>query len=381
MNGTKKSILIVVPFAFHRESGSSLSTYYRVLAISELVDHIDIITTPHGRNLTSEKITIHRIPKKAIFKTYQPGEFKKRLVYELFLLIKTVQLLFSRKYSFVIIHGSSIYWAFILQKCFSTPFVATIHGNIQVELEKWNISSNLKAKSIAARIENRIIRSFHHIIAEHNTVKDILISSGIACEKVSLIRIGVVSVPPVRVPLLDSYFIILYTGTFVKVQNLELLYKTMQLLRDLKVRLILIGGIANELKEEQFKIDSYRISESVILKQRINQIELLDFYETAHLVVSPREFGHDTPMKIFDYMNFGKCILATDRPIHTGILTHECACLVDPSPEAFASKIIELINSPEILIEKGIKAKQFFEGNFELKKMIENYREVIEKIG
>ena len=50
------NILVVVPFAFHRESGSSLSTYYRVLALAQVVDSVTVITTPHGKDINENKI-------------------------------------------------------------------------------------------------------------------------------------------------------------------------------------------------------------------------------------------------------------------------------------------------------------------------------------
>lgn len=369
----KKKALIVVPFAFHRESGSSLSTYYRVLALSELLESIDVLTTPHGSDVSLHNVSINRVPKIRLFRTYQPGEYMKRLVYEFFLLIGTIKLLNRKAYNLVIIHGSSIYWAFWLQKFFKVPFVATVHGNIQVELEKWGISSKKLIKNIAARFENKIIGSFSRIIAEHEPVKSILINGGVKPQKITLIKICVKSSNKIEVLKNDDVFIILYTGTFVKIQNIDLLYKTAVLLKKENVLFLIIGGIENEIQIEQNNLSKYGIEDKVKLIHRMDQLKLLEYYRISDIVVSPREFGHDTPMKVFDYLNYGKCILATDRPIHTGILNNHIAFLVEPNPESFAAKIIELKNNNKIIYQKELAAKKYFEENFQIEFMVDDY--------
>jgi glycosyltransferase involved in cell wall biosynthesis len=379
MELAERSVLIVVPFAFHRESGSSLSTYYRVLAISELVGSVDIVTTPHGKDIQSTKIRIFRTPGKQFFSSYQPGEYKKRLIYEFFLFLKTIMMMIRGNYSIVIIHGSSIYWAFWLQIFFRAPFIATVHGNIQFELEKWNISSGKFWKKLATRIENRIIRSFHHIIAEHEFVEEILEKSGISPAKISLIGIAVKGVPRIEKQTPSDEFNILYTGTFVKIQNLNLLFSMMNLLRGKRVKLVLIGGIDREIKEARSQAENMKLSDSIEIIPRLDQKDLIEYYRLADIVVSPREFGFDTPMKIFDYLNYGKCILATDRPIHTGILNHTVACLAEPTPEAFAEKICQLKNNNISVIQKGKSAKKYFEEKFDFMTMIKNYKYLFDK--
>ncbi len=376
----KKKALVVIPFAFHRESGSSLSTYYRVLALSELLERVDIITTPHGSDISLPNVTIIRLPKIKFFKSYQPGEYKKRLIYEFFLFIGTFKLLLRNNYNLVIVHGSSIYWAFWLQKLFKVTFIATVHGNIQVELEKWGISSKKFLKKIAAKIENKIIGNFPNIIAEHESVKTILIKGGVDPEKISLIKICVKSVNKIELSKNDNLLTILYTGTFVKIQNIDLLYRTAILLRNENIVFIIVGGIEDELPLELKKVKSFSLEDKIKILPRMNQKDLMNYYWLSDIVVSPREFGHDTPMKIFDYLNFGKCILATDRPIHTGILNSEVACLVEPTPEAFAFKILELKTNPILIREKELAAKQFFEDNFNLDVMINNYRKFLTSI-
>lgn len=376
--GSTIRILVVIPFAFHRESGSSLSSYYRVLALSEIVSKVDVITTPHGKDLYKDNVKIARTPSHRLFKTYQPGAYIKRLVYEVFLLLKSIEFLFKNNYDLVFIHGSSIYWAFVLQAFYNVPFIAMVHGNIQTELEKWGISKNSFLKKHLGKLECYVINTFAYIIAEHEAVKSILINGGVNEVKITVIKICVKSVPQIKKKSTSKYFTLLYTGTFVKIQNIDLLYQTARLLKGKNIRFQIIGGIEKELKEERKKIQDYDIADMVDLFPRVDQKDLNGYMEQADIVVSPRIFGDDTPMKIFDYLNYGKCILASNRPIHTGILNCEVACLFEPDPESLAHEVLSLVINPSRIADYEKNAKKYFEDNFKLEKMIGEYKGILQ---
>ncbi|MBN2461106.1 MAG: glycosyltransferase family 4 protein, partial [Candidatus Cloacimonetes bacterium] len=175
-------------------------------------------------------------------------------------------------------------------------------------------------------------------------------------------------------------FILLYTGTFVAVQNLELLYRTMVELKNENVELILIGGMKRELEVERIKIEKLGIGSRILLYPRMAQDDLRPYYEQAHLVVSPREFGHDTPMKIFDYLNYGKCILATRRPIHADILDDDNSILAEPDALSFAAAIRNLMNKPGNIAQKGERAKKYFNDNLDFKYMLQKYKDLFDSL-
>ena len=282
-----------------------------------------------------------------------------------------------RRFDVVIVHGSSIYWAFLIHKLFKARFIATVHGNIETELDKWGISKSRMIKRISAKIENKILDSFSFIIAEHDEVKNILVRGNVEPNKIKVIRICVKNVDRFVKMNYDDWFIVLYTGTFVKVQNLDLLYRTASLLKNEKIRFILIGGTSHEIETEKIKVERYGVSEIVTLLPRMQQKYLESYYRNADIVVSPRVFGHDTPMKIFDYLNYGKCIVATNKPIHSGILNNNVSHLVEPKPECFAEKIRELFFNYDLILRTSIKAKDFFVENFDFKIMVKAYKEVL----
>jgi glycosyltransferase involved in cell wall biosynthesis len=61
------------------------------------------------------------------------------------------------------------------------------------------------------------------------------------------------------------------------------------------------------------------------------------------VLVSPRAYGDNLPLKIFDYLAAGKPILATDIPAHRSVLDDESALLTGAWSPELASGIVRLL--------------------------------------
>ena len=278
-------VLIVVPFAFHRESGSSLSTYYRVRAIADNNINTTVLTVPHGIDFKHENIRIIRTPKKSFFETYQPGEYRKKIVYEFFLFTRTIALLSQEKYDIVILHEPNNIWGVLLKLFRNLKLIATVHGNLEVDLEKWGITKLKWIKWVASKFENVLCSFYDLLICEHQSVVDFLLRGSIDKNKIKLIRISTLSVPLIDAKKSNKYCKVLYTGSFVKVQNLELIYKTAELLRNENITFWIMGGIEKEIQNEEFLIKKYNTEDKVKIFSRRSQDELLAFYQKANIVI------------------------------------------------------------------------------------------------
>ena len=64
------------------------------------------------------------------------------------------------------------------------------------------------------------------------------------------------------------------------------------------------------------------------------------------MLVSPRAYGGNLPLKIFDYLAAGRPIVATDIPTHRTVLTEERAVLVAPRTDALAEGILAVLGDP-----------------------------------
>ncbi len=375
-----KTILVLLPFAFYRPSGSSFNSYFRVRALLEIGNNVEVITYPHGEDLTLPCLKIKRSPEKNIFKEHQAGEYKKKIIYDIFIFFTLFKRLLTNKYDMVIAHSSCIYFAIFFKIFFKSKFIANVHGNLEVELIKWRISKNKNLTALVGRIESYLVGKYDAVICIHKSVKNVLLKNNIKNRKIYVIHNSIISdnaiIDNTRT---DKPFTILYAGTFVEVQNLSLIYKASEILNNSQIKFLIVGGTEPEIKQEQDRLLSYRTSQVEFI-QRKTQEELMPFFVEADIVVSPRVYGHDTPMKLFDYLSKGKCILATNRPIHTEVLNNTNSYLFEPTPEKLAEAILFLKNNPDVRRKLGEKAKADFEANYSFDMMKKKYKTLFDEI-
>jgi glycosyltransferase involved in cell wall biosynthesis len=67
------------------------------------------------------------------------------------------------------------------------------------------------------------------------------------------------------------------------------------------------------------------------------------FLALADVLVSPRSYGGNLPLKVFDYLAAGRAIVATDIPTHRAVLTEQLAELVPPRAPELAQAIVGLL--------------------------------------
>ena len=79
----------------------------------------------------------------------------------------------------------------------------------------------------------------------------------------------------------------------------------------------------------------------------------------ADVLVSPRAFGGNLPLKIFDYLAAGRPIVATDISTHRAVLTQDTAVLVQPNGTALADGIVSILRSPSRARELGDAARRY----------------------
>jgi glycosyltransferase involved in cell wall biosynthesis len=70
------------------------------------------------------------------------------------------------------------------------------------------------------------------------------------------------------------------------------------------------------------------------------------YHAMADVLVSPRAYGGNLPLKVFDYLAAGRPIVATDIPTHRTVLAEDRAVLVAGESGALAAGILSLLEDP-----------------------------------
>jgi glycosyltransferase involved in cell wall biosynthesis len=85
------------------------------------------------------------------------------------------------------------------------------------------------------------------------------------------------------------------------------------------------------------------------------------FVAAADILVSPRRHGDNVPLKIFDYLEAGKPIVATDIPTHRTLLDDDRALLVGSSARDLAASISMLLLDTAAADRLGRAARRWSE--------------------
>jgi glycosyltransferase involved in cell wall biosynthesis len=148
-----------------------------------------------------------------------------------------------------------------------------------------------------------------------------------------------------RLALAPDAPVVLYSGTFESYQGLPDLLGAMPLVRERVpgATLVLVGADqANGLgtsREAQALIQSGALR----IVDRQPREAMAAYLLMADVLVSPRAYGGNLPLKVFDYLSAGRPIVATDIPTHRTVLAEDRAVLVAPESGAIARGIVALL--------------------------------------
>jgi glycosyltransferase involved in cell wall biosynthesis len=123
--------------------------------------------------------------------------------------------------------------------------------------------------------------------------------------------------------------------------------------------LVLVGAAdQQEIEAAHRRVgDDLRARVRCVPRQPRDRIDA--FIALATVLVSPRAYGGNFPLKVFDYLAAGKPIVATDVPTHRVVLDDRLALLVEPNAAACADGIIRVLKDQELAARLAAAARRF----------------------
>jgi glycosyltransferase involved in cell wall biosynthesis len=141
---------------------------------------------------------------------------------------------------------------------------------------------------------------------------------------------------------------------------------------------ILMGGEAGQIQSFQHRVQALGLGAAFRFIGTRPTAETLVAIRTAHILVSPRSRGTNTPSKIYAYLQAGKPIVATNVEAHTQVLNSEVAILVDPSAEALARGLCALLGNSALADQLGMRARLLFERQYSIRRCIEQTNQALQ---
>lgn len=350
-------VLVVAPQPFFTPRGTPFSVYYRSLVTAQLGNKIDLLTYGQGKDVAIPGAKIIRIPGFTKFGSIKVGPSPFKLFLDVFLVFYTIGLLLTERYDVVHAHEEAVFFCRYLKPFFNFKLIYDMHSSLPQQLTNFEFTKSKLLIKIFKWLEDSSLKKSDGIITIcpdlanyvnkllNNPAKHFLIENSIF-EPIKLIdnspeqdggyAEGDVQLPP------DGRYIV-YAGTLEPYQGIDILLPAFALFskNHSDYRLVIVGGTPKQVQKYTALARENNLGDRCIFTGQVRQALAKHYASLATILVSPRKYGTNTPLKVYEQIASGIPLVATRIYSHTQILDDEVAFLVEPSPESLARGLDE----------------------------------------
>jgi len=373
-------VLVLAPHPFFSPRGTPFSVYYRTLVTAEQGAEIDLLTYGVGQDVDIPGVRIVRIPRLRWLEPVPVGPSWQKMLLDVPMVLWTVGLLLRHRYQVVHAHEESVFWCRFLKPLFRFKLIYDMHSSLPQQLEnfkfttsklligtfKWLEDSSLRAATAVITICPDLRDYVHktgfdpqrHLLIENSIFDDVRLKAGGAASS---------PVPPHEpVRLAPGQKMILYAGTFEAYQGIEILVQAFAkaVERVPEARLLLVGGSDEQVAQARRLADSFGLGERCVLTGRVSKTAALAYTQAADVLVSPRIYGTNTPLKIYEQLASGRPLVATRIWSHTQVLDDSVCFLADPDPDSFAAGLVAALTNEADAAERVRNAVALYEREY-----------------
>jgi glycosyltransferase involved in cell wall biosynthesis len=343
-------ILKIVPQAFYAPRGTPLSAYHRARELLARGHQVDILTYGIGESPPGLTVRLFRARGPHFCRTVRAGPSGRKIWLDMLLFVSLIGRLCRQRYDALYAHEEAALFARIAGALFGIPYVYDMHSSLPLQITDWGFSRRRWVVALFRLVERLSVSGACAVVA---------ISPAVA-------RAARHAWPDALCIVLTNYFeaetpkssdreairarhgvapeerLIVYTGSFVALQALDLLLEAAPrvLAAVPQARFLLVGGKDAEIAELEAVAARLGIDDRVILERARPQAEIPGYLAAADALVSPRVQGINPPGKLLSYLASGRPVVATDTLVHNQLLTHECAILTRPDAAGLAAGLI-----------------------------------------
>jgi glycosyltransferase involved in cell wall biosynthesis len=353
--GARPRVLIVSPQPFYEDRGTPIAVSQLAAALIALGYDVDLLSYPIG-------VPVH-LPGLELLTGHNPFGFLhvrigfslRKLVLDAGLLGPLLSLLRSRSYDAVHVLEEMAWPVVFLCRRRGIPVVYDMQSSLPDQLRSHRVFRPHWVRRILHRCEDWVLRRADAIICAAGLLAHVKsrVPDATAYEWKWP---GHTPGSPdsgadlrARLGIGPGRRIVLYAGTFEPYQGIDLLLGALE--RAAEEFPGIVGVLIGATPERDMSDDpqAARLAAAGLLHilPRQPREVIAEYLAIADVLVSPRAYGDNVPLKIFDYVMSGRPIVATDIAAHGCILDGQTARLVGRSPEAIAEGIVALLRDPE----------------------------------
>jgi glycosyltransferase involved in cell wall biosynthesis len=351
--------LWIAPQAFYSSRGTPMNVRRLAEAIAGAGHSIDLVTYGFGVDVAlPASVRVVRAGRLPFVQGVPIGPSLLKIVLDARVLFRAARLLRVDGGRYDAIQGfeEGAWLARALSRLFDVPFVYDMDSDIETQLReapwfRWLLP-------LARRIDHGAVREALAVLTVCSTlservrrlapgkpvfqIEDAPNVTEFADHRVAREEIACRWQLPVG-PL------IVYTGNLEPYQGVDILIRAAPMVCAERpdASFLIVGGEHAQVARLRALASAVGVSEPVVLLGERPEPEMASFLAAADVLVSPRSLGTNTPLKLYAYLMSGRPVVATDRPVHTQLLSSEEAVLAPPNPAGLAAAILDVLRDPE----------------------------------
>jgi glycosyltransferase involved in cell wall biosynthesis len=386
------NILMIAPQPFFEPRGTPISVYQRLKAVSKLGHNVDLVVYHLGKDLKIPGVNIIRTPKVSFVKEIKIGPSFIKPFLDILLFIKCVTLMRKKKYDLIHSHEEAAFFSIILAGFFKVPHLYDMHSELAGQIRNSKYRKIPFLFSFFSILERFVLKSCKAVITIGADLEEHVkkVNPQVKMTRIDNLPLNCFDefVNPDLLNKLNKLRnngnkLIIYTGTFEPYQGLEMFIESAGIIKSRysDVLFIMVGGKNNQVEKLKALARSMDLEDSFKFVGSVPPEEALAYLEIADILISPRIQGMSVPLKIYSYLQAGKPFVATRIYAHTQVLNDESTLLVEPTKEAFAEGIIEILGDNNLRNRLSSKARLYAEENFnfiDYTRKVESIYQVIE---
>jgi glycosyltransferase involved in cell wall biosynthesis len=385
----KGRVLVVAPEPFYTDRGTPICVRQVLVALTQLGYNVDVLTYPIGRPVGLDGIQVHRSSNPFRIRHVPIGFSMRKLLLDGGLFAQLRRLLASGRYQVVHALEESAFAAAYWGRKYGVPVIYDMHSSMAEQMGSLPLFRNRVSRSLFNRAERWLLRRASQVVSSAGLAQRVRQVAPTAqvmewqfSSEVHSVEAGRVAALRESLGIRPGQKVVLYSGTFERYQGLRTLLEAVpQVVQEVPGTVFLLVGVDGEHAAARVARLARVLDRSQLkLIERQPRENIPAYFALADVLVSPRLFGGNLPLKVFDYMAAGRPIVATDIPSHRSVLSEDRAVLVRPDRQALASAISGLLRDPVRARQLAAAGQRFARENLAWSTFVRSVNDLYESV-
>ena len=385
----ERRVLLVAPEPFYEDRGTPIAVRNVLQALSELQCNVDLLTYPIGQRIDIPYVRVIRVPNLFGLRHVPVGFSLRKVLLDVELTIALWALLRRGRYWCVHAVEESAFPAVVLAHRRGLPVIYDMQSSLPEQMVRYRVFRGRRIQGLLRRCEAWLLQRADAVVSSAGLLQRV---SEVAPGKLAqewhfpsmeaAPRQGAGTALRGELGIPAGAPVVVYAGTFEPYQGLAMLLASLpRVLASVPDAIfVLVGGDTESVAKMRQDAHEFEVNGAIRVTGRRPRAEIPAYLAMADLLVSPRVYGDNLPLKVFDYLAAGRPIVATDLPAHRALLDESRAILAEPSAEGLAQGIVSLLQDPQRAARLAIAARAYAGSNLGWNRFLVAVKAVYEEV-